>query len=304
MHREKHSKIIKEIKAELRLSFSSARDILKLNSFKKIQTWIALSFTSLLLAACVADVSEPTVELESKLVFSRSASLNDRVETFDFGTAAIGGYYDASIFVINAGKTLAQNIRDNTATGQKFTYLGGAYPGTGGTCGNELAVDASCVLRVRFSPTASATETGKLEFDYEDKVVGPKKSELSLTGIGGTPAALAISDGPTYDYGLVAIGLSVDYTFTITNSGESRAVNISEIGLTGVFQFKGAAYPGDGGTCAVEIPGNSSCTMVITFAPLLTGSIVDQINILYFDGVNNQNALRNVQGEGVMPAVL
>ena len=249
-------------------------------------------------------MQEPGEAFESKLIFSTASDGSALTSNLDFGVAAVGGYYDISIFVFNAGKNPARSVADTSSSAQKFNYVGGVYPGTGGTCANLLAVGESCILTLRFSPTDTTTSTGEISLSYDDKISGAKSSVLALSGRGGTPALLTVSDAPLYDYGTIAIGAFADYTFTISNSGEARAISISEIGLATHFAFKGGTYPGSGGNCPLEISGGASCTVVVSFTPVLLGVLTDTINFSYFDGANNQNATRDIQGTGVFPAVL
>ncbi|MCB9073113.1 MAG: choice-of-anchor D domain-containing protein, partial [Bdellovibrionaceae bacterium] len=256
------------------------------------------------LSSCVANVQEPTAQSEAHLIFSTSSNVTDQIESYDFLVAATGGYYDKTLYVINSGKTLAREIADMTVSGQRFLFKGGVYPGTGGTCATELNEGDFCTIVLRFSPDTNTIFTGEYILSFSDKVSGTKQSTLSVTGKGGLPASLAISDGPTYDFGPTPIGTSLDYTFTVTNSGEARAVNVSEIGLATHFGLKGGVYPGDGGTCNLEITGGGSCTIVVSFTPANVGTLTDTIDLLYFDGINSQHAQRDVQGDGVLPAVL
>ena len=249
-------------------------------------------------------MTEPGEALESNLIFSTTADGSAPITSLGFGIAAVGGYYDLSVFVVNAGRSVAKNVADTSSSGQKFNFTGGVYPGTGGTCASELAVGQSCVITIRFSPADTSNVEGTMTLGYEDKVAGNKASSLTVTGRGGTPALLAISDAPLYDFGTVAIGGFTDYTFTVSNSGEARAISINEIGLATHFGFKGGTYPGTGGNCPAEILGGASCTIEVTFVPALLGLLTDTINLSYFDGANNQNSTRDVQGFGVFPAVL
>jgi hypothetical protein len=63
-------------------------------------------------------------------------------------------------------------------------------------------------------------------------------------------ALLAISDGPTFDFGLKPFGLAVDKSFTVVNNGSQPATAMAAAtspALTAPFTFKGGTYPGSGG---------------------------------------------------------
>ena len=100
--------------------------ILRFQSFSR---WIFLSLLSSILLSCVANVTEPGDAVESNLIFSTTANGQSPITTRDFGIAAVGGYYDVTLYVYNAGRVPAQNILDSSSVGQKFSFVGGAFPG-------------------------------------------------------------------------------------------------------------------------------------------------------------------------------
>ena len=108
------------------------------------------------------------------------------------------------------------------------------------------------------------------------------------------------------NFGTIPIGSTFDHIFTITNSGEAAAVNVLEVGMSGDFAFTGGTYPGTGGTCPTnnEILGLSSCTVQVTYTPTNLGLLAQTMTFNYFDGVVAQAATRDIQGTGVLPAVL
>jgi hypothetical protein len=72
-------------------------------------------------------------------------------------------------------------------------------------------------------------------------------------------------------------GTSSDITVTVTNSGGTAATTLAgvfyinspiSLGDPDPFAFKGGVFPGTGGTCATTLEPGSSCTLVLTFAPL------------------------------------
>jgi glutamate-1-semialdehyde aminotransferase len=70
-------------------------------------------------------------------------------------------------------------------------------------------------------------------------------------------------------------------------------------GLAAPFNFYGGAYPGTGGTCAVTLSAGATCTIMVDFSPVTTGVNSDSITLDYNDGVNLQQATRDIQGTGI-----
>lgn len=120
-----------------------------------------------------------------------------------------------------------------------------------------------------------------------------------------TPAVLTISNGATYDFGSSAIGVRVDKTFTITNSGGSRATLTGVSGLTAPIIFKGGSFPGKGGNCGKTLwGGNRSCKIVVSFTPSTSGTFNKTLTINYNDGYQVRSTTRAMTGRGITGAIL
>ncbi len=150
-----------------------------------------------------------------------------------------------------------------------YSFAGGSYPGTGGTCAATLAATATCSVVVEYAPVAAGTHTETLTINYFDRVAS-QSATRPMTGTGVNPALLVIDQGPTYNFGTVAVGGSSDVTLNVTNNGAFLASVMSGSGLTVPFTFKGGVYPGTGGTCASNLNAGASCTIVLNYAPIAT----------------------------------
>src|SRR5690606_6027652 len=61
---------------------------------------------------------------------------------------------------------------------------------------------------------------------------------------------------------------------------------------------------GTSGTCTTSLSPSVTCDIDVEFAPTGTGFASDTIEISYFDGQATQNITRDIQGNGLAPAVL
>ena len=222
--------------------------------------------------------------------------------TYNFGTKATGSSTDRSFIVSNTGAYAASGM-GGSGLAAPFTFKGGTYPGTGGSCTTTLAAGSSCTVIVTYAPTATGTETGTFTISYNNGA-SAQTATRDVTGTGAAPATLAISDGATYDYGTRATGSSIDKSFTISNSGGVSATAMAGGGIGSPYAFKGGTYPGTGGTCNTVLAASGSCTIVVTYSPLVSGVTNSTITISYNDGAANQNSSRAITGTGAAPASL
>ncbi|HLL55908.1 MAG TPA: choice-of-anchor D domain-containing protein, partial [Myxococcaceae bacterium] len=230
-----------------------------------------------------------------------SITLSDGPE-HDFGSRPVGTSQDHTFTLTNAGAQKATQVLPQGIPGP-FAFKGGGFPGTGGTCGAELEIGASCAVTVTFTPVTSGSFTSSLAFSFHDGN-GTKSVTRTLKGSASTPAQVAISDGDTYDFGPRAVGASVDHTFTVTNTGGLAATSLAATGLEVPFAFKGGSYPGQGGTCGTSLASLSACTLVVTYAPTQMGNALRPLKLIFSDGANVQTVTHAVSGTAIVPAWL
>ncbi|MCB9025374.1 MAG: choice-of-anchor D domain-containing protein [Bdellovibrionaceae bacterium] len=230
-----------------------------------------------------------------------SISISDG-PSYSYGNVAIGGNKDKIFTLTNNGGVPATSMA-GSGLALPFRFKGGGYPGTGGDCGATLASGASCNVVVAFLPTAAGNFTDSILIDYNDGVAVQQASR-DIDGDGLLSAFLAISDGPTYDFGILAVGSSAEKTFTVQNTGGLQATAMNGTGLAAPFAFKGPGYPGTGGTCSATLNSGASCTIVVRFAPLAINVFSDSIQMDYNNGLGATNAFRDIQGSADSPAVI
>jgi hypothetical protein len=222
--------------------------------------------------------------------------------TYDFGIIASGGIAEKSFTVTNGGGVGA-SVMSGGGLASPYGFKGGSYPGTGGTCAATLAASATCTMVVVYNPSAINTHTDTIDLSYNDGVA-TQMAQRDLTGQSVAPATIVISDGATFNFGTFANGSSNDKTFTLTNGGAVTATSVGGSGLAAPFTFKGGTYPGTGGTCSTSLNASASCTVVVTFAPTLSGLHADAMDIGFHNGAATQTSSRNIQGTGAPPATL
>ncbi len=222
--------------------------------------------------------------------------------TYDYGTQAIGSNTDHTFTVNNSGGLTATSLTD-LGIALPFSFKGGSYPGTGGTCGANLPSLATCTMVVTYSPIAPGAHTDDIEISYNDGL-NPQTATRNLQGSAANSAFLAISDGPTYNYGTKALTSVSDHTFNVTNTGSITATSIAGASLTAPFSFKGGAYPGTGGTCGATLAAAGSCSVVVSFSPTVSGLQTDTLQLDYNDGTGTANSQVGLQGTGASAALL
>lgn len=151
-------------------------------------------------------------------------------------------------------------------------------------CGTTVAAGASCTISVTFTPTTVNTRTGSVT--VTDNAPGSPQV-VSLTGTGTyityTPASLS--------FGSVSVGQSsAPQTITFTNHAGS-ALTIGSITTTGVDNADFIQT----NTCGKSLAKMSSCTITVTFKPLITGSLTANVTISDFMG---GNATQNIPLSG------
>jgi type II secretory pathway pseudopilin PulG len=109
---------------------------------------------------------------------------------FDFGQIATGYTTQRSITILNAGTQSIQSLTSSSLTGD-IKYLGGSYPGTGGSCGTTILPGDSCSVMISFAPTSSISYSNRLTFQYNyNSTTEQVYIDLSGRGITGFAGGL------------------------------------------------------------------------------------------------------------------
>jgi phospholipase C len=154
------------------------------------------------------------------------------------------------------------------------------------TCGNGVAIGASCTINVTFTPTNQGPATGSITIT-DDAVSSPQNIALTgkgvATGVSLSPPSLIFPDQ------LVGTA-STAQSVTLTNTG-TAALTISSIVASGDFSQTN--------NCGSSLAPGVSCSIDVTFGPTTLGARVGTITITDSDSPQSVG----LSGNGVAPAV-
>jgi hypothetical protein len=238
--------------------------------------------------------------------------------TYSFGTVAVGTAVDHTFYVSNNGGGTA-TVSGGTALSTPFSYKGGNFPGTGGTCSGPLSAGTTCTVVVTYTGSASpASSSFAVNYTGGSSSSTPSRA-ISGTGTSGPALTLydyndghgnGINAGPFWNFGSIGMGGFGEKDFVVINSGASAAT-----GLTAGTMATGFSYPGGfpGATtgtqsnengfvyCGSTLAAGGLCAIKVHFTP--TQSIVYSGNIAVSYG-SSSSSTRAVQGAGTQYAVL
>ncbi|MGK5082016.1 choice-of-anchor D domain-containing protein [Bdellovibrionota bacterium FG-1] len=256
---------------------------------------VALILLSLFLGACSSPAS---------FVVTGQAS-DAPIAVYGFGGRILNTSTDVVFTITNSGDKSGK-IAAGEVTSTPFSFKGGAYPGAGGSCAEDLGGGDTCTVSLTFAPTQSGVFTGTFTLSYNDGSgdSGDQKATVNLLGTGYKASSLLITEGASYDFGEKSILSSTDQTITITNVGERPADLIAPAALAPPFSFKSGNYPGVGGTCADILAGGNSCTIVLHYSPTSGGTARGVMILSYNDGAQLQQVTYTMTGDAKIPAVL
>ena len=208
----------------------------------------------------------------------------------DFGTNVAGnGSVPQEITISN---TSPDNFNAFTISlAAPFTFVGGTYPGVGGTCATTLASNSNCKIIIQFPNTTVGTYSSSLAISFNNGENQTTSRIVSANTI--QPATLVLSNN-TFSFGNVINSSSRNETFTITNSGQTAAstLNLSFNG-TGATQFS------QSNNCGTSIAAGASCSITIVFSPNASNAFSANAVISYNNSITTQNASLALSGSGV-----
>ncbi|MBS3744332.1 MAG: choice-of-anchor D domain-containing protein [Wenzhouxiangellaceae bacterium] len=177
-----------------------------------------------------------------------------------FGAVTVGDAATASFTLTNVGHPASTlGIAGISITGNA------AFDVTGGSCEADVTSldgEQSCTVDVTFKPSALGLADGALNVES-----GANNVSAALEGEGTGPARISL-DPIEFDFGEVRVGQPESATFTVTNSGGAA----STLMLNSIDTI-GSVFSVEGGSCTVGdvLSKTDSCTVIVEFAPLVTG---------------------------------
>jgi hypothetical protein len=138
------------------------------------------------------------------------------------------------------------------------------------TCGAILAVNGSCSISVKFTPTATGNRAGTLTITDNAANVAGSTQTVQLSGNGLTVPVVTLSTN-TLTFSSQAIGsTSPAQAVTLSNIGSAPLV-ISNVTQSGNFAQIN--------NCGTSVAPGSNCTINVTFTPGASGNLFGTITI-------------------------
>jgi hypothetical protein len=132
-------------------------------------------------------------------------------------------------------------------------------------CPASLAASASCIILVRFAPTAAASQSATLLLTDN---ASPTQQSIALSGTGASAPILSLS-ASALNFGTVSVGgIHSVLALTLANNSATTPLNLSSIAISGT----NAASFSQMSTCGPVIAPNSTCILLVQFAPAYTGA--------------------------------
>jgi hypothetical protein len=189
-----------------------------------------------------------------------------------------------SVGTASAAKTVTLKNTSASSVSLNSITTTGDYAVASNPCGSSLASQASCTVKVTFTPAVGGAITGSLAISDS---APDSPQTVALSGTGSLP--LSISPA-TLAFGTVVVGTtSAAKTVTLTNNQSST--------LSYSFSASGNyAVSSTGTTCTGSLASKSKCNIVVKFSPTAAGAINGALTIS--DGTSLTPQLVTLSGTG------
>jgi len=155
------------------------------------------------------------------------------------------------------------------------------------TCSAAIAPSLTCIVQIRFLPTATGTRTGILTV-YGN--VSGGQATATLTGTGSAAAAIVLNPITLTFPSTNVNATSTAQNITISNTGGTTAT-LQTPSATGNFHIAA-------NTCGPTLNANTGCTVSLTFTPTASGTRTGTFTLT--DDAGTQTA--SLTGIGTAPA--
>ncbi len=217
----------------------------------------------------------------------------------NFGYTPLNVEKEVFITLKNSGSYDISDLKNSGFNeGSAFSFKGGEYPGTGGTCNDSLQTNSICQIVVEFAPTSSGHWEEVLKFSYLDGISQTSKSFI-FTGIAGQIPSLEFTTDDA-SFGILESFDKKTKTITLTNTGGLPVNDLKfNINKNGQIDFLGGSFPGTGGTCNKELAEKESCTIIVSFEPIEDRTHSSTIELSFFDYESEQSTSINISGQSL-----
>jgi Domain of unknown function (DUF1929)/Legume lectin domain/PKD domain/Abnormal spindle-like microcephaly-assoc'd, ASPM-SPD-2-Hydin/Quinohemoprotein amine dehydrogenase, alpha subunit domain III len=195
------------------------------------------------------------------------------------------------VTVTNSGNA-ALNISAVTLTGVNA----GDFALASNTCTGAVAANATCTVRITFTPSATGARQANLQIT-DNAPASPQV--VAITGNGLAPATPGVTVAPSSPIMLPSTtqgATSAPVVVTVTNSGNAT-LNVSAVTLTGV---NAADFTLASNTCTGAVAPSATCKVGITFTPSAIGA--RQANLQITDNAPASPQVVAITGNGLAPA--
>lgn len=192
----------------------------------------------------------------------------------DFGLIGQNDSVEVLIIATNQGEYKASSLL--------LSNLQEPFSISQNTCQEELAVGASCNIKLIFHPTAVGTFHEQLGINYHNGT-SVVTNDLIFAGTSEAFGVIKFQNLSTFNpyvmFGNVIVGDSIDKSVTIKNIGVVAATNIVLPSLPGALVYKMD-------TCSsspFSLNADESCSFTITYSPIITSEIDAQNLLITYD---------------------
>lgn len=118
--------------------------------------------------------------------------------TFDYGTIGTNVATDKTFLITNNGDGISPLQTGGSFGNARFTFKGGSFPGTGGTCGGQLNPGSSCTVIVTANSATAGSYNDTFTLNYSSGMANFSATRAITATFSGTPTKLAWSVAPAF----------------------------------------------------------------------------------------------------------
>jgi len=189
------------------------------------------------------------------------------------------------------------SLTNNGTQTLNFTYAtSGDFSAVGSNtspCTGTLAARAKCNFSVTFTPTFNGQIKGALTITFNGSVA---EGGLTGTGQNGSTVPLTFTPG-NLSFGNVVLNSTSTKTVTIKNVS-AATVTLSSVTGSGYF----TATPSGTTPCGGALNAGKSCTITVTYKPMVAGGNIGGITVIDDAAVGTQ--VQNAAGTGILPVTV
>lgn len=225
-----------------------------------------------------------TIEIAQGVYLTPEDVFSNKDSIISFPTVSIGKKVELTLSLTNLGERDSY-LKDIPELREGMSYIGGQFPGNGGTCERAIKSQQVCQIRMALEGVTIGQINEPLDFGHHNGIELIPLLVPTFTDTIDERANILVNGPLITDFGDVPTNFAKIGTIYLVNNTVLDATNVTMniSNNSGSIRFTGGSYPGTNGTCTTTVSALTPCQLEVEILSNSDGVKNEQLSISFND---------------------